>query len=483
MAWHHRTLCRRLDMLAAGAIKRLMVFAPPRHGKSELASRRFPAYYLGRNPDDEVVMTSYAAALANRMNRNVQAIITSNLYQQLFPGVRLQAGRVLGGMKAKRAQDFFEIPGHLGSLRSAGVGGGISGMGFKLGIIDDPIKDAEEALSMTIRDGVWDWYTSTFLTRQAPEAAIMLIQTRWNEDDLAGRLLKEQAAGGDQWDVISFPAISEAPLSPYDQRTAAGMPLWPERFDLPWLEKMHRALGTFWWDALYRQNPTPEGGALFKSSWFGKYGQNGDRFQVAVRPPRAPYEVNISDCTFMAAVDPASSMKDNADYTAIVTGALTPQNDLLLIDVFRDRISIEEIPKKMLEIAQRYPIQWYVFEDNGFQIAVVQAARRISGMIPIREVSHRGRDKVVRATPAIIKAEAQEIFLPPEKHWVQGFLEEAERFRGEDEKNDQIDAFAYLVNQCPRNIDSDQCRGEIADRVRVTERAATAVRRNLWGRK
>ncbi len=214
VSWHHRLICQRLDALLRGEIRRLMVFAPPRHGKSELISRRLPAYYLGRDPDASIIACSYSAELAARMNRDVQRIIDDPAYARLFPATRLWSSQVRTVAKPGtwlRNSDLFEIVNHRGVYRAAGVGGGITGMGATLGIIDDPIKNEEEAYSATVRRNVLDWYKSTFYTRLEKDSRIVLIMTRWHRGDLAGALLEEAAAtpDADQWEVLSFPALAQ----------------------------------------------------------------------------------------------------------------------------------------------------------------------------------------------------------------------------------------------------------------------------------
>jgi hypothetical protein len=192
-----------------------MLFMPPRHGKSEQGSRRLPAYIFGRKPHAAVIATSYSADLAKLMNRDVQRIIDTPIYGRIFPQTQLCNRKRTDATLSKnqtwiRNSDLFEIVGHRGYYRCAGVGGGITGMGCDFGLIDDPIKNAEEAASEVYREKVWEWYVSTFRTRLSKHGQQLLIMTRWHEDDLAGRLLQlaKSNANADQWRVVSFPAIS-----------------------------------------------------------------------------------------------------------------------------------------------------------------------------------------------------------------------------------------------------------------------------------
>lgn len=188
-----------------------MVFMPPRHGKSELVSRYFPAWAFGNHPDLSMIASSYADDLISRMNRDVQRIIDSPGYRRVFQEIGINAKNIRTTAQGNylRNSDIFEIVGHKGAYRSAGVGAGITGMGADILNIDDPVKDAKEANSETVRKSVWEWYTSTAYTRLSPGGGVLLTMTRWHVDDLAGRLLEAMKKGeGDRWEIINFPAIA-----------------------------------------------------------------------------------------------------------------------------------------------------------------------------------------------------------------------------------------------------------------------------------
>lgn len=265
--WHHRVLCEHLDKFVAGDIKRLMVFMPPRHGKSELVSRRLPAYLFGRDPNTTVIACSYGADLASRMNRDVQRIMDSNEYRRVFPESSLYGKniRTVADGSYLRNSDIFEVVGHNGVYRSAGVGGGITGMGFHFGIIDDPIKDVKEAESQVVRDSIWDWYTGAFWTRQAPNARILLTLTRWHEDDLAGRLLEMAASDpkADQWTVLKLPGICEDADAPNEQRQVGDVLWHGSAFDHDYFEAA-RSQNARLHEAMNQQNPTAREGSMFK---------------------------------------------------------------------------------------------------------------------------------------------------------------------------------------------------------------------------
>jgi hypothetical protein len=269
--WHHAIVAEHLDRWVRGDIRRLMLFMPPRNGKSELVSRRLPAYILGRDPEAQIIACSYGADLASALNRNVQRIIDNPAYARVFPDTRLNSSNVRAAAQESylRNSDTFEVVGHQGTYVSAGVGGAITGKGFQYGIVDDPIKNRDEADSPTYRAKVYDWYTSTFYTRQeGDDARILLTVTRWHEDDLAGRLLALADAdpAADRWEVLSFPAIAEGP-NPHDPREP-GDPLWPAKYPLTRLASMRATMGARDWTALYQQRPAPSEGAMFRREWF-----------------------------------------------------------------------------------------------------------------------------------------------------------------------------------------------------------------------
>ena len=256
---YNRQLADLLEQVAAGDITRLMVFMPPRHGKSELVSRLFSAYYLYRHPQKWVGVNSYAAELAYTFSRNARDNYT----------------RAGGQIKADAGAVKHWETGQGGGLWAAGVGGPITGKGFHLGIIDDPLKNAEESASLTIRAKQKDWYDSTFYTREEPDGAIVVIQTRWHEDDLSGYLLEKENEEPESWTVIHFEAIKElepigypASCTVINDTRQPGEPLAPARYPLLKLEKISRRIGSYFWGALYQQRPKPREGNMFKRFWF-----------------------------------------------------------------------------------------------------------------------------------------------------------------------------------------------------------------------
>ena len=272
MSWHVELLARKLEdvlkKVERGEKARLIICMPPRHGKSDLASKKFPAWVLGKHADWPIIATSYAADLAVKFGLGTRDLMNSKLYQEIFPGTRLRADQ-----KAKG--NWLTEQG--GGYNAAGVGGGITGKGFKIGIVDDPFKDRQEAESKLTRDNVWDWFRGVFYTRQEGIAAIIVIETRWHKDDLVGRLLEKEeedrAAGEpdfDEWDVIELEAIAESK----EEFRAKGDALWEDKFPLPILRNIKNTVGLYEWSAQYQQKPISSEIQEFKREWFEPYEPN-----------------------------------------------------------------------------------------------------------------------------------------------------------------------------------------------------------------
>lgn len=422
MNWHHRLLCDYLDKLARKEIRRLMVFMPPRHGKSELVSRKFPAYLLGRNPDTSIISCSYSADLASRMNRDVQRLIDSEKYSLLFPESHLFGKNIRSTAKGSflRNSDIFEIVNHRGTYRSSGVGGGITGMGGEYIIIDDPVKNREDADSATIREKIYDWYTSTLYTRLEKDGCILLTLTRWHEDDLAGKLLKAAQEGADQWTILELPAVCEYPPKPYDVRQE-GEALWKWKYDEEALEKMKVTVGSRDWAALYQQHPTPGEGGTFKREWWNYY---------KVLPDGLYDFVQSWDCTFKDA--------QSSDYVVGQVWARKGSSRYLL-DQVRGRMSFTETLRAIRSLSAKWPqaIRKLV-EDKANGTAVIDVLRKeIPGLIPVEPEG----GKIVRANAVTAVAEAGNIYLPDPSiaPWVHDFVEEHAVFPN-GANDDQVDA-------------------------------------------
>jgi predicted phage terminase large subunit-like protein len=318
---HHRMIADRLEAVERGEITRLAIFMPPRHGKSELASRRFPAWYLGRNPKAEIIAASYNSDLAMDFGREVRAIVGDPEYHALFPGIYLRAD-------SKAADRWHTSRG--GAYRAAGVGTAMTGRGADLLLIDDPVKDREEADSELRRQRVWDWYRSTAYTRLSPGGRIVVIQTRWHEDDLSGQILGQMGRGGDQWEVLSLPAISPA-----------GEALWADRYPIDRLEAIRSTVGPREWSALYMQRPQPDEGTFFQRDWFKTWTER----------PKALRVYGTSD---YAVTD------SGGDYTVHRIWGVDENGGLYRLDGWRGQTSADQwIEAKIDLIAKHKPFAWF----------------------------------------------------------------------------------------------------------------------------
>ena len=257
MQWFHKVIADHLDKVFEGKIKKLMIFVPPQHGKSELSTRCFPPYLLGRDPNLKIALTSYNATLAEQFSGEIQRKILDERFKMLFPESRVSEKKG----EAIRTAEFFQTVGHRGYLKAVGRGGSLTGTAVDIGIIDDPLKDRQEAQSSVIKEQLWNWYTDVFETRLHNDSKQVLIQTRWYDDDLAGRLLERD----DDWTIIEFPAIRENAENSYDKRKV-GEALWPAKHSLEKLLKVKKN-EPFTFESLYQQSPKPSYESLIYHDW------------------------------------------------------------------------------------------------------------------------------------------------------------------------------------------------------------------------
>lgn len=274
--WFHKLIADKCQALYDGKIKKLMIAVPPQHGKSQIVTRHFPAWALGNNPELKIAGCSYSSDLAERFCRDIQRNIESENYKRIFNNIKI------GGDGYVKTLNMFELNNSKGSYKAVGVGGGITGNPVDIGIIDDPIKDAMEAHSQTYRNRVWEWYLSAFLTRLHNESKQILMMTRWHEDDLAGRILKHE---GNEWEVITLPAIKENDNNSYDIREV-GESLWEDKHSLErLLAAEKRSPRTF--SSLYQQRPTTDGGNIVKREWIESNIISVDRYN-SISKNKAP---------------------------------------------------------------------------------------------------------------------------------------------------------------------------------------------------
>lgn len=407
--WVHHDLCRHLEQFVRdvedGKAPRLMLFLPPRIGKSELASDQLPAWVFGKHPDWPIIATSYAQSLPLKFSRNIRDRVRSPEFAAIFPDTKIRDD-------AAGIEEWLTTAD--GGYKAAGIGTGVTGFGGKILIVDDPVKDEEEAQSETIRDNTYSWYKSTFSTRALPGAGILVIQTRWHYDDLSGRLLNDDKALIDagvpewerqNWKVVAYEALAEEDehlmadgtvyrgTPPADEPVLRllrrrGEALHPERYSTDTMRRLRNSLPSSTWNALYQQKPTPDEGDFFK------------REQFVYRWLDPAYR---SQCTIFMTVDYAISKKSRRDYTAMGVFALDANDDLYLLTVRRARMGANEIIENVVDLCRQYKPHIYAGERGQIHEAVwpmidAQLMReRI--MISVDESLVPVQDKEVRARP------------------------------------------------------------------------------------
>lgn len=332
---HLDALIQVLHEVDTGATDRLIVLMPPRHGKTMCTSQFFPSWYLGRHPTEYVIVASYAQGLADDIGRRVRNNVADPMHTRIFPECTLAAD-------SAAADRFFTTMG--GAMFAVGRGGPITGRGAHCLIVDDPIKDRAEAHSETIRKQLHEWFTSVAYTRLMPGGKVIVIQTLWHEDDLAGWLQREHMDDG--WKVIRFPAIAETD----EGWRKEGEALWPKRFPLRQLNRVRKAIGESDFMSLYQQRCVSEGGMMFKTTWL-----------------QDSYLKQPSDgkgMTKYILVDPATSKKKNSDFTAAWVIGLSSDSNIYILDAVRDKLSLTERGDMVFRLHRKWkPISRVVYEE------------------------------------------------------------------------------------------------------------------------
>lgn len=416
-----------------GEVNRLIIMMPPRHGKSETTTVKFPAWYLGRHPDRRVIIASHTASLAARFSMRAR-----NDFAQFAPEVwDLAVDPDVSAMYRWDVLDKNAPPGRPpGGMIAAGIGGPITGQGAHLAIIDDPVKDAEAANSKVQRDAIWDWYRFVLRTRLFPGAAIILVLTRWHEDDLAGRLLQaaEQDPSADQWAVLRLPAVAEEddPMG-----RVPGEALWPEQYPEAALAEIQASVGSYVWAALYQQRPAPAGGGIFRREWFR-----------IVPAEQAPMWLPWVRCW-----DLATSTKTTADYTRGAKVALAPDGTLWIADMVGGRWEWPDARRVIVQTALvdgpgvLVGVEKVAFQGAAWQELLREPALVAHTILPV-EVD---RDKVSRAIPWAARAEAGKVALVAGP-WVAEFLAELEAFP-HGAHDDQVDAVSGAVQMLAQAVE------------------------------
>jgi len=323
---HIKLLASKLEAVERGDIRRLAIFMPPRHGKSIRTSEFFPAWYMGRNPDKYIICSTYAQDLADDFGRKVRNQLQDKRYTDIFPDAELSTD-------SSSMRRFNTTKG--GVYYAVGAGSAITGRGAHLLLIDDPIKGREEADSAAMRKNLRDWYRATAYTRLMPKGSVVLIQTRWHEDDVAGWILKE--TGHEGWDVVEFPAIlNERAATMLDLKE--GEPLWEESYPLPRLQEIKKTIGTREWSSLYAQKPSVEEGNIIKRWWWKKWDKKN--------PPQCDY--------ILQSWDTAYTTNKNSDYSACTTWGVfeddNGESNIILLGSKRDRWEFPELKKVAVEL-------------------------------------------------------------------------------------------------------------------------------------
>lgn len=450
--WVHADICRRLERFVEQVERkespRLLLMMPVRHGKSEICSRHFPAWALGRNPSWEVIAASGAQNLAMSFSRYGRDLIQNPAYGAIFPNTKLDPS-------SKSVENWNLQNG--GGYLSAGIGTMITGRGATILLIDDPVRDGEAADSPTIRDNVWEWYMSTAYTRLAPGGGVLGVLTWWNEDDWAGRIQQVMATGdGDKFEIVRYPALNDIgdeyllhddtieqipPNTPVPAGAQLlrplGTALHPARFPADELLKKkanYCALGQKrWWDALFQQNPTPEDGDFFTPDMFRYYSTPPDR----------------RDLRLYQAWDFAITEGQKKDYTVGCTIGIDTRGAVYVLDVVRFRSGDGIIIANMIV---DYAKQWEPFmigvEDGQIWKTLASQFERSCDEAhyhPAYEVLKPLTDKFVRASPLKGQMQAGRVYFDKNAHWFAPLYKEFLRFGAGGINDDQVDGVSWAV--------------------------------------
>ena len=420
-----RTVCSELELFYSDAMQGvrpvLILGAPPQHGKSDIVSRYLPAWIFGQNPDVAIGGLSYGKDLASDMNRDVQRIMMGDEYKTLFPSSSLNKKRVVNvDVEAKRNSETFEIVDHKGRYVSQGVGGPLTGKRLDIGIIDDPIKNAQEALSQTVKDGIWNWYITTFQTRLSQNSGQIIMATRWSVDDLSGRIMDINPRARS----LAFPAISED-----------GAALVPELHSLEKLQEQKEGMSEYFWSAMYQQNPVPLGGNIFKDAWWKDY----------TILPQISYRVIFADT--------AQKTGTQNDYSVFQCWGYTSTKQAVLIDQIRGKWEAPELLTQARNFWSKHiatqgvgALRSMNVEDKVSGTGLIQTLRREG--IPVLPIQ-RSTDKITRAYDAAPYIESGNVLLPQTAPWLSDYLAEFAAFPNgahDDMVDPTMDAVVQIAN-------------------------------------
>jgi len=413
---HHKIMAKAFERVANGECKRLIINMPPRHTKSEFASYLLPAWFLGKYPNKKVIQSSNTGELAVGFGRKVRNLVDSDVYKTIFPNLELQQdSKAAGRWNTSKGGDYFAI----------GVGGTVTGKGANLLIIDDPHSEQEAALAATnpdVFDKVTEWYTSGPRQRLQPGGAIVIVMTRWAQRDLTGQVLKAAAArGGEQWEVIEFPAIMPS-----------GKPLWPEFWSLQELEALRQELPNAKWQAQYQQNPVGNESAIVKRDWW--------KWWEAERPPECEY--------ILMAWDTAFEKTQRADYSAGTTwGVFINDEDnstpnIILLNTYKKRVEWVELKRDVLREYNEWEPDSVLIEKKATGAPLIYELRAMG--IPVQEYTpSRGQDKIARLNSVSDIIASGKVWLP-RTQWAEELVDEVGAFPA-GEHDDLVDSMTLAL--------------------------------------
>lgn len=389
---HLLLLEQKLLKVYSGEIKRLIVSMPPRHGKSLLISEYFPFWWLLNRPDDNIIISSYGLQLAEKWSlktkEHFKKYAKVNNYE-------VEIDR----------NDYWTVKGHRGGLTAVGVGGSITGKGANLFIIDDPIKNDEQALSPTYREKTWNWFKSTAYTRLEPNGAFIIIMTRWHYDDLVGRVLKMNEEDGEKWEMLELPAFA---TENDELGREKGEALFPARFDENRLEEIKKTLGSYFFSALYQQQPIDNEHNIFQRDWWNFY----------------THSYNMSFDITIQVWDTAFEKGKENDYSVCATWGLIG-DEFYLIDLYRKKMLFPELTEASIKLYNQHKPKYVFIEDAGSGKSLVQTLK-IQTKLPVKPV--KTMDKSVRAHSVTPVIEQGRVFLPEKRDFIDDFLNEHNLF-------------------------------------------------------
>ena len=409
---HHKIFAEKLERVARGELKRLIVNMPPRHTKSEFASYLFPAWVMGRDPHTKIIQATHTAELAVGFGRKVKNLLDSEIYRDVFPEIELaRDAKASGRWSTNEGGEYYAV----------GVGGALAGRGANLCIIDDPVSE-QDALSPTALDGIYEWYTSGPRQRLQPGGAIIIVMTRWSIRDLTAKVLQKQAEGGaDQWEVVEFPAIFP------DTDNV----LWPEFWSRDELEGVRASIPVSKWNAQYLQNPTAEEGAIIKREWWNVW--------EADAPPPCEYIIQSYDTAF--------TKSERADYSAITTwGIFYPDEGdepaIILLDAEKGRWEFPELKDAALRLYKDYEPDMVLIEQKASGTPLTHEMRQMG--IPVSAFTPgRGADKFSRMNACAPVFESGMVW-SPESRWAEEVIEECASFPN-GEHDDLADSMTQAI--------------------------------------